>query len=99
MSPLQIKIVLHHYTTPAAWDGPRRVEDAPGFETLMKNGLLKVKECMEAGDSQYAITDKGTAYVHALLATPMPEQCWRLPGSDQIIWNPHPLLYADEPKP
>lgn len=89
MSPLQIRIALHHYYTPIAWDGETSLESAPGFRWLVDSGLLRLKECMEAGDSPFEITDKGTAYVHALLAMPLPEQCWRLPGSDKIIWGPH----------
>jgi hypothetical protein len=87
MTPLQIQMMFHHYVTPVDWDGPLRLIDTPGFSWLRDSGLLQAKDSIdiEAGDSLYFITDKGRAYVSALMSMPLPEPCWILPGAVRPI--------------
>ena len=93
-SPLAIEIMLHHYYTPALWAR----KSSPADEAMagfVKLGLLKPREeeetegdraALDYAPSPYVITERGRAYVQALLDMPYPVPSWRLPGSDRVIF-------------
>lgn len=84
MTPLQIRILLHHYYTPLAWDEPSPAADEEiGY--FAAQGLLADRQAGKEGYSRYEITPRGTAFVLALMAVPLPVAAWRLPGSDTVI--------------
>lgn len=67
MSPLQIRIMLHYYTNPEAWDGSSAVTwDC--VDELAGNGMLKINTTKPIVE----ITDKGSAYVNKLCSIPIP---------------------------
>lgn len=90
-SPLAIEIMLHHYYTPTQWTK----KSSPADEAIagfVKAGLLKDRTdepdgvALDYAPSPYVITERGRAYVTALLDMPYPVQTWRLPGSDRVIF-------------
>lgn len=69
MSPLQIKIMVHDYTNPEAWDGQSSVTwDC--VEELAGNGMLKIN----TRKLKVEITEKGQAYVEKLCSIPIPTE-------------------------
>ena len=79
MSPLEIKIMLHYYTTPEEYEPPT---DSPLYPatlaSFIKDGLLKYDD---VGNKE--ITEKGTFYVNALINTPIPIASWKIPDERQ----------------
>ena len=81
MTPLEIEIILHYYTRP----GDYRNGDfsAPAVKNAIdwfcQTGMLELKEISTKGD--YDLTDRGQAYVDALMALPLPEKRWIMPGA------------------
>lgn len=84
MTPLEIEIMLYHYYTETPWDRPSPAAESDSLG-LMRNGMLATRIDPGPDQGQYVITHKGTAYVLALQAVPMPVAAWRLPGSDTVI--------------
>jgi hypothetical protein len=66
MSPLQIRVLLHHYYSSEAWDGNEDVEEIQ--TNFVAEGLIEDTEnvCL------FVIKPRGSAYVEALCALPLP---------------------------
>ena len=80
MTPAQIRILLHHYVTPLAYDGCESDDFVMGeikqFEAL---GMLERRDKWEPSHSRFAITEKGKFYMEALCNVPLPVQKWVIP--------------------
>jgi len=79
ISPFQVRILLHYYTTPG--DAEEVLRNPPilpsTMEWFIENGLLE--HCHD-GTASFQITDKGTFYVReGLLSVPLPQTYWRIP--------------------
>ena len=80
MSPLQIRLLLHHYLCPESPEDYFPEPITKGIEDLISWQLLQ--PCKP--DSQYPgrkhkCTDKALVYIEALLALPLPERKWVMP--------------------
>lgn len=86
MTPLEIEILLHYYTTPGDYrNGNFSAPAVP--EALTK--LTHMDEPLLTYDPnktpRYEITDRGSAYIQALTQVPLPMKAWVLPGCEKII--------------
>ena len=74
-APITIEFMLVCYFSaePAQYFEDMRWNSIAGNETrefLLREGLV---------DENYKATERGEAWVKYICATPLPEQCWRLP--------------------
>lgn len=80
MTPYAIEILLWYYARVA--DHPN-VDDPPPiwketlamflcYDLLTPSGVAGPPSCL----AKYQLTDRGSAYVHALMRVPFPEQRW-----------------------
>lgn len=81
MTPLQIKMMLHYYTSadPYAKDDPWHASsDAVSLQRtmLVRDGLLG-----NACGTDWVVTDRGRAYVEALCNMPLPVKKWVMPDA------------------
>jgi len=82
MSPLEIRILLHHYAIPSPYNGA----ETPSFikeinDKFLDLGLIKSRLC--PGENVYAVTDRGLAYVNGLMALPLPTCEWTIPAAQK----------------
>ena len=70
MSPLEIKIMLHYYAMPTAWEGDSDAE-VIALGDFIRNGMLG---CDKSDTPKHFITHKGYAYVDKLLSIPVPTE-------------------------
>ena len=81
MTPLQISIMLHYYTT--AWDYRDGDFSAPAVrETIdyfVDEEMLGVADVAGKEVPYLRITPKGTVFVDALCAVPLPVRQWVIP--------------------
>lgn len=87
MSTSKLSILLHYYAGEGDWAGDRSSEIAKRrFSSLIDLGLLEpfvinnLVEDQESEPPEFAISDRGRAYVDAILQTPLPVQAWVIPG-------------------
>lgn len=73
-SALQIKILLHYYTSPTDWEFSSTVSDE-AMDILRGYDLVQVKEVF-VGTTHYAITKRGVAHVEQLLKIQPPKEAW-----------------------
>lgn len=73
-SALQIKILLHYYTSNVDWEFSSTVSDEAVYN-LCACDLMRVKEVF-AGTTHYAITKRGVAHVEQLLKLQPPKEAW-----------------------
>ena len=83
MSPLEIEIMLHYYTTPGQYgrdrDGGHCPSDAPAVrDSLMELAKAGLLSYVKDGNG-YQIADRGMAYVEFLKEVPLPIHKWVLP--------------------
>lgn len=79
MSPLEIKILLHHYSRCDPYDGGERQESIKDIlDNFEKLGLIDRKDFP-------SLTGKGNAYVKMLLSTPLPERTFIDPRTQEIL--------------
>ncbi len=71
LTPLHLKLLLHHYTIPEPWEGQASMHE----EQLRNAGLLELAHPSQI-DRSYLVTDKGRAHIVQLLALPYPVQAW-----------------------
>lgn len=88
MTPFELDILLHYYghaddhsvmfDNPPIWTATRdafKAEELLGERPAGKSG----------SDSLYYLTDRGKAYIEAVLAVPLPVSRWVLPAPN--TWN------------
>ena len=86
LTPLHLKLLLHHYTHPEPW--PHKGGCANEYEEQLRSeGLLQLAPPIQV-DRDYLVTDKGRAHVEQLLTLPFPTQAW-VNESGQVI-QPEP---------
>ena len=73
-SALQIKILLHYYSSSVDWEFSSTVSDEAVYN-LCACDLMRVKEVF-VGTTHYAITKRGVAHVEQLLNLQPPTQAW-----------------------
>ncbi len=84
MTPLEIGVLLHYYTTPGDYAGVSNVFDyhcppGPWQECLRKfidSGLLRETLPDEVSTQRLHLAERGRAYVEAIMAVPMPQKVW-----------------------
>ena len=70
IAPIELMILLHHYSTPASWKGPcSKNYYLEVVNQFYKDGILK-GDCNITNN--YAVTAKGMAWIYSILATPKP---------------------------
>ncbi len=93
MTPLQLEILLHYYTSPEDYpgvSGMRMNGSSEGHGGMKRGGASALKRIQNHGlisatgtgsnvNPFYRITNKGICYVTALLNTPLPVQRWHIP--------------------
>ena len=86
LTPLHLKLLLHAYTTPAAWLNPSPA--ARDYQQdLVEAGLI---EWSKSGD-WFECTSRGKAHVNQLCSLSFPEQAWV--GADgRVIMDPFVAL-------
>lgn len=77
-TPMQLRVLLHHFYSPANWSTEQRDCPAAGEATTywLENGCLEERDDTE-NESGFVVTDKGRAQVEAWLnaepVQPLPE--------------------------
>jgi DNA-binding PadR family transcriptional regulator len=79
MTPYEIKLLLHYFTTPD--DHPDVERDPPVWrptiQQFLADGLLEHGD--ERDEATYRISDRGKAFCEALLVVPLPVMRWVTP--------------------
>lgn len=83
MSPAQIKIILHHYSSPEAYSGGMCQKFVLSEERAFVD--LRLMEASMENNSGLKLTLLGKAYVRMLLATPFPVDRYVDPRTNEII--------------
>jgi hypothetical protein len=65
MSPLELRILLHHYYTIIPWNEPSSAAEI-AHNAHLEDGLLTYMS------SRYKVTEKGLCLLYNVLNTPMP---------------------------
>lgn len=75
MSPSELEVLLHYYYTPVDIENRSDLQSRPvgRFKEL---GLLAITDT----DHRSHITERGKAYVEAILSLPLPVQIWVTPN-------------------
>lgn len=68
LTPNDLEILIHYYVSPA--EHPRFNYIRPTIDEFVRNGILERK------DDEYAVTDKGRAWLISILQVPCPTQAW-----------------------
>ncbi len=73
-SPMQLRVLLHHYYSPANWSEEHRSCEAAGDATRywLENGCLEERDDGDH-DSGFYVTERGLAMVEAWLSAPLPD--------------------------
>jgi hypothetical protein len=85
LSPLQIKILLHHHCTPAPFE-PRTQVYWDAVNQFKADGVLKGDEERDEGtDLSFCTTNLGSAWVSAICNTPMPRIAYLDQNGKEIV--------------
>lgn len=84
MSPLEIEILMHYYTTPGDYrDGDFT---APAVKEAMR--WMCDEELLTSfygeNNAKFGLMERGRAYIEALKRVPLPTRCW------QVKWPENP---------
>jgi hypothetical protein len=82
MSPLALKVLLHYYVTPLLFEKNSAHDlELEAITEFIRQDLIKWRAAGDVRDGHHAleITDRGRAYVEAILATPYPVIRWVIP--------------------
>lgn len=89
-SPMQLRVLLHHYYSPANWSEEHRSCKAAGDATQywLENGCLEERDDGDH-DSGFYVTERGKAMVEAWLSVPVPDTPVRSKGTGQapLVFN------------
>lgn len=79
LTPLQLEVLLHTYYSPSRY--PRMSGPAKeAIDLFVDCGIFfEVAEQAEVNYSGLSVTEKGKAWVEAILSVPMPVQKWEIP--------------------
>ncbi len=84
MTPFELDILLHYYGH--ADDHPVVARNPPIWketrDAFREKGLLETDTTMES-TATYRLTERGKAYIDAMLALPLPVQIWVMPPTDR----------------
>lgn len=72
MSPIQIEIMLHYYSSGVDWEEPTR--EARFKEELRNMDMLMLVNPDVREEASYELTGKGAAYVDYIMAVPVPTE-------------------------
>ena len=75
VTPLQLEILLHCYYSPQPWRGDRSLTPyKQAIQYFLESEMIEVsgKEYEEV----YDITERGHAYIEAILGLPFPTKTW-----------------------
>ncbi len=75
MTPLEFTILLHHHCSPGPFRQPTALYDDICAQ-FTSDGIFETSLPADQRENGYKVTDKGTAWILAILKTPMPEQVW-----------------------
>ncbi len=79
MSPLQINILLHYHAHVDDYCGKHFSSAAKEFiEEFLRNGMLRENTKSDQYSRLYELSDRGKAYVRALMEVPLPQCVWRI---------------------
>jgi hypothetical protein len=79
MTPLEIQMLLHFYTTTAPWTAWYSAQES-ALCTFVAQELVTGNQ-----DDGVCLTSRGKAYVEFLMAMPLPVMEWRLPSPRQEV--------------
>ena len=84
MTPLQIKMMLHHYCSPEPYACREPVHASSPAVTEQRHALCEY-ELLEAAvsESGFRVTPRGNAYVEALCSMPIPVAKWVIPDREE----------------
>lgn len=90
MSPIKIEIILHYYH---AVDDYRGGDFSAPVVSEALNDFISVGILTQLDDPapEYAITEKGRAYVEALMGVPFPVNVWMSPAEKEAYVRPTSL--------
>lgn len=82
MSPFEIKILLHIYTTPAEFPLSERSVPLHRETTsrFMDDGLITASGVCCQDEHPFKLTERGRVYLDAMMSLPLPEQRWVMPN-------------------
>jgi len=67
LTPLEVKFILHCYTTPTKYDEPSTVTDATAASFIRRGLIYQPKD-----KPYYLLTEYGETFIKMILATPFP---------------------------
>lgn len=91
MTPLQIELLLHIYARRGPLNLPMPVHHE-AIEGFKKDRLIEMTEPV-TGEHPYRLTERGEAYVQALLSLPLPVAVWQMPVPPMPGAYVHPPSY------
>jgi hypothetical protein len=77
MTPYELSILMHHYTSPCRHDNYHTVLYNDIVNRFREDGILNV--------GPVSVTEKGIAFINMILSVPMPEPAWIDPRTKDII--------------
>lgn len=95
MTPFELGILLHYYTTPVAHeqeDSPAPIWE-PTIQAFISEKIIEPTPIAPPPDidykpSAYRLTQRGKAYIKYVLAVPLPMMKWVLP--EELPWEEQP---------
>ena len=79
MTPFEIRVLLHYFTTPS--EPPE--QNAPIFpatiQKFLEDGLIQRVQEVGPDGAKYETSNRGEAYCKALTELPLPVQKWVMP--------------------
>ncbi len=94
MSPYEIDLMLHFHTSPLKPDVIDSLLLVDTLRRFQQDGLLQPRTMFRSngeGDSDLEITDKGHAFVMAVLSVPLPRKTWIVERSETRLETVDPL--------
>lgn len=87
MAPIHLLPLIEIYCSPAQVSCPHvksHVGELRPIDDLIAMGLIEVGDDDSQDSHGYVVTEKGSVYVEAVLATPMPVKTWTVVRDDYI---------------
>jgi DNA-binding HxlR family transcriptional regulator len=81
MSPYKLTVMIHIYCCPGEFRESGIIESADAFsdtlEDMLLRGIINKSSLVdEVRKHPYSLTEKGEAWLKAILSTPIPKQVW-----------------------
>ena len=89
MAPLHLEILLHHYVSPAPWEGPDNDTVSQYHRDLIKWGLIELDNNDQSppDPDNYRVTPRGAAHLHQVLNLDLPTPAWVNSEKEVILVN------------